>query len=168
MQAASAALPAQRRMPPRAGPSAEEAAGECIIDLTSDDDQPKSATAAQRGSSDEAVSLSVQQISGKQQQQQAGSWACPQCTLANGMEAHECQACGKARPLGRLVPTPTAAAAPNRSSGLSAEVRHTRGPSSAGWQCKFCTLRNDVSDTRCGACGEWRYANGAQMVPLGL
>ena len=175
IQAASAPLPARRRVPSKAGPPAEEAAGECIIDLTSDDDQPVSATAAQpeSGNPQQAVSMPSGQVSRQQhqpqqhQQQHAGGWACPQCTLANVPEAHECQACGKARPLGRLVPTHVAAAPPTRSSGLSAEVTFTREPS-AGWQCKFCTLCNDGSDTRCGACGEWRYASGAQMVPLGL
>jgi len=164
VHAASAALPARRRVPSKAS-LAEEPAGECIIDLTSDDDQPASAAAAQHESSDIEVSMPARQSRG--QQQQADGWACRQCTLANAPEAHECQACGKARPLGRLVPAPTAVAPPSRSSGFLAEVSFKREPS-AGWQCKFCTLCNDVSASRCGACGEWRYASGAQMVPLGL
>ena len=165
MQAASATLPARRRMPSRPGPCAGEAAGACIIDLTGDDDQPVSATTAQpmSASSGQAISTSSRHIARQQQRQQdPGGWACPQCTLANMPEALECQACSKARPLGRLVPSHTAAA-----SRLSAEVQ-SKNTQSVGWQCKFCTLCNDVSATRCGACGEWRYASGAQMVPLGL
>ena len=179
VQAVAAAPPARRRMPSRAAPSAEDATGECIIDLTGDDGHLESAIAAQPGSAtiEQAVSMTSRHVTLQQQQQEqqqqqqpkhrAGGWACPQCTLANVPEAHKCQACGKARPLGRLVPIPTAATPVHQSGGLPAGIKVERY-SLAGWHCKFCTLCNDVSASRCGACGEWRYASGAQMMPLGL
>jgi hypothetical protein len=33
-----------------------------------------------------------------------------------------------------------------------------------GWSCSFCTLRNELRSSKCAACEQWRYSNGAPLT----
>jgi hypothetical protein len=33
-----------------------------------------------------------------------------------------------------------------------------------GWSCRFCTLRNELRSSKCAACEQWRYSNGAPLT----
>jgi hypothetical protein len=187
VSAASDRVPARRRAPPRTGLIAADPEPDVVDLISSDDDcePPRSSGATQLSkrtvTAPDEHAVDVNKTPQPQRQQHlprlAGSrvigWVCSQCTLVNDQEAGHCEACSKIRPLGRLLLTATIAApvapgAASSSTGPPAAADHnrTRGPH-AGWQCKFCTLCNDAGATRCGACGEWRYASGARMVPLG-
>lgn len=75
---------------------------------------------------------------------------CNSCTFQNPVGSTQCQICGLAISPSHLQSAPSPFISPNTSSRLQGA---TDSESDAKWNCKQCTLANDISSSACAMCG---------------
>ena len=178
---------AQSNSHPKAQPRTNAEQCPLVIDLTLDEQGdgvtvlPDPVGARQRRVTNSIDITSIYPPTGRQPYSSQGSknaqpwWCCLQCSLANTAVAPQCIACGKSRPLGcrnsplviggAVIPASTPAATTasrghHLSGMLVTEGVAVKDPGT--WECKFCTLANSYTISRCEVCESWRYASGAQ------
>jgi len=99
----------------------------------------------------------------------SSEWVCGECTYHNREENIECEMCSNAPwkqqiAAGLRLPV-------RQSSGIWEGFRSPEQPDTK-WTCRACTLKNEVADRACNACGtareaaaQSRPATGSRLAP---